>query len=1145
MEFIADLHLHSHFSRATAKNLTLESLYIWAQKKGVTLVGTGDFTHPGWIKEIEEKLEPAAPGLFKLKKKFTAPLDAQIPGSCKNKVRFILQCEISSIYKKNNRVRKNHNLIYFPDLEEVKRFNVQLDKIGNIASDGRPILGLDAEKLLEIMLDISDEAFLIPAHIWTPWFSMLGSKSGFDTIEECFGNLSRHIFAVETGLSSDPPMNWRVADLDHVRLVASSDAHSPMYLGRNASMFNTGLSYYHVREALKTGDLTKYKGTIDMFPQEGKYHHDGHRKCGISFDPVETLRHDSICPVCGKPLTLGVLYRVQELASRPPGYAPTGRQGYQSIIPLTDILSEIFNVGPKTKKVNTFYERALESSGPELDILLKRPLDEIDALGIPLLAPAIEKMRTDRVDVAPGFDGEYGRVCLFTDDEKKRLKGEQELFAPKKTKRVPSKPVPVGARPMPEKNPAPVKRKIKGSPSPPPADLLGSLNKEQHQALLCHNRPLIMAAGPGTGKTRTITAKIAWLIKEQKISPDAILALTFTNRAAREMKERIQTLLPESPAQVCACTFHAFGLMILKEYTDFSSAIVDDTLRLSLLEETLTHQAFSRQALSLDQADTLISRAKQQGLQPGDPLDFIQDIAMEKMVNQVWQEYQKRLESLDLVDFEDLINKVLALLTHDPSLVTTLQKRFQHLFVDEYQDVNKGQYLLTKCLAGNGDTLCVIGDPDQSIYGFRGSDNRYFRQFIEDYPRALNISLKQNYRSTETILEASHQMLTQRGKQRDEKESRVKLFSNIHGKDTVMILKSASERAEAVAVGKTIEKLTGGLSLFSMDTNRIDASQEEDFSFSDFAVLYRTRKQGAVFAEVLEKAGIPCHMAHRENTLLQPGIKEPLALMKIGCQKGTLTDFELLLDYFKTGTGKKSREHLKRWFQEQNCPLNTALGRLTSLPPKGMRRDIHEKICHCTAKILTAAEAAKEQSSHRALDHFSNLWDLSHLIKAEKKRTDTLERLLMEAQAIPDPAAFLDHVCLVGDVDTLAPQAEKVALMTMHASKGLEFKVVFITGCETGLIPFSRPDKNGAPTPLSALALAEERRLFYVAMTRAQSILCVSHADKRRIYGKTIKTSKSPFVYDIEEKLKAQSQNRFKPQPKKEKNRQLELFQDA
>jgi uncharacterized protein (TIGR00375 family) len=1153
MEFIADLHLHSHFSRATAKNLTLESLYIWAQKKGVTLVGTGDFTHPGWIQELEEKLEPAAPGLFKLKEKFSAPLDAQIPNRCKNKVRFILQCEISSIYKKADRVRKNHNLIYFPNLKEVKTFNARLDKIGNIASDGRPILGLDAEKLLEIMLDVSDEAFLIPAHIWTPWFSMLGSKSGFDTIEECFGDLSQHIFAVETGLSSDPPMNWRVSDLDHVRLVASSDAHSPMYLGRNASMFNTGLSYYHVREALETGDLTKYKGTIDMFPQEGKYHHDGHRKCGISFDPAETLQHNGTCPVCGKPLTLGVLYRVQELASRPHGYAPANRQGYQSIIPLTDILSEIFNVGPKTKKVNAFYERALESSGPELDILLKRPPGEIDALGIPLLTAAIEKMRTGRVDIAPGFDGEYGRVCLFSADEKKRLKGEQELFGPEKKKTTRKKLLKPKTNTSPGKSPAPPKNhpglprenKTDKTTLAPPDDLLFSLNKEQHQALLCHKQPLIMAAGPGTGKTRTITEKIAWLIKEQKVSPDAILALTFTNRAAREMKERIQHLLPEPSVQVCACTFHAFCLMILKEHTSFSSAIVDETLRLTLLEEAAAWQEFSGQKISLGQADTHISRAKQLGLQVADELDFIEDLSMRTMVTRVWQRYQERLGVLELVDFEDLINKVLALLTHDPGLATTLRGRFKHLFVDEYQDVNKGQYLLTKLLAGNGDNLCVIGDPDQSIYGFRGSDNRYFQQFVDDYPRALKITLKQNYRSTETILEASHQMLTQCGYREDDPDNGTKLFSNIHGKETVMILKSASERAEAVAVGKTIEKLTGGLSLFSMDTNRIDASQGEEFSFSDFAVLYRTRKQGTIFAEVLEKAGIPCHMAHRENTLLQPGIKEVLALMKISLQRAAFTDFELLLDYFKTGTGKKSREHLRNWFQEQNCPLAEALARLEASPPKGLRRDIHGKICQCTATILTTVGAAKKFSSDQALNYFSGLWDLGEIVKEDKKRTETLERLLLEAASMPDLTEFLDHISLAGDVDTLVPQAEKVALMTMHASKGLEFPVVFITGCENGLIPFSRPDKNGAPSQLPPQALAEERRLFYVAMTRTQRILCFSHAEKRRIYGKTIKTSKSPFVYDIEERLKAYTQNRFKPKPKKKENRQLELFQDT
>ena len=261
MKYIADLHIHSKYSRATAKNLDLEHVYHSARVKGITLVGTGDFTHPAWIEEIETKLEPAEPGLFALKKEIAEQIDADVPVSCKGTVRFILQCEISNIYKKDNRVRKNHNLIYLPDLDTAKKFNARLDAIGNINSDGRPILGLDARDLLEIMLETSDRGFFVPAHIWTPWFSMFGSKSGFDTIEECFGDLSSHIFACETGLSSDPPMNWRVKDLDRVRLISNSDAHSPKFLGRNASVFDTDLSFDAVRGALETHDLNTYKGT--------------------------------------------------------------------------------------------------------------------------------------------------------------------------------------------------------------------------------------------------------------------------------------------------------------------------------------------------------------------------------------------------------------------------------------------------------------------------------------------------------------------------------------------------------------------------------------------------------------------------------------------------------------------------------------------------------------------------------------------------------------------------------------------------------------------------------------------------------------------------------------------------------------------
>ena len=406
MEFIADLHIHSKFSRATAKNLDFENLYVAAQQKGITVLGTGDFTHPGWFSEIREKLVPAEAGLFKLREEIARQCDKTVPPSCRGQVRFMLVSEISNIYKKNGRTRKNHNLVFMPDLDRAARLNSSLDKIGNIKSDGRPILGLDARHLLDIVLDISSRAFLIPAHIWTPWFSMLGSKSGFDTIEECFEDLTPHIFAVETGLSSDPAMNWRVSMLDGLTLVSNSDAHSPSKLGREANIFDTELDYAAIKSAMETGDPHRFKGTVEFYPEEGKYHFDGHRKCGVRLSPVESMKNNGKCPVCGKGLTLGVLYRVEELADRPHSTAPDNHHPYETLIPLTEVLSEILKVGPKSKKVQHHYTSALETLGPEIDILQKRSLEELDQAGIPLLGEAIKKIRQNKINLFPGFDGE-------------------------------------------------------------------------------------------------------------------------------------------------------------------------------------------------------------------------------------------------------------------------------------------------------------------------------------------------------------------------------------------------------------------------------------------------------------------------------------------------------------------------------------------------------------------------------------------------------------------------------------------------------------------------------------------------------------------------------------------------------------------
>ena len=423
MEYIADLHVHSKYSRATAKNLDLENLYIAGQLKGITVLGTGDVTHPAWFREIKEKLVPAEAGLFKLKKDITRACRDHIPESCRGPVRFVLVSEISNIYKKREKTRKNHNLVFFPDIESVEKFNKVLDKIGNIKSDGRPILGLDARDLLEISLEMSPDGFLVPAHIWTPWFSMLGSKSGFDSIQDCFEDLTPYIFAVETGLSSDPEMNWRVKNLDGLTLISNSDAHSPMKLGREANIFNTDLSYYHIRHAIKTGDPKLFYGTFEFFPEEGKYHIDGHRKCEHRSWPAETIQKKRICPVCGKAMTLGVSYRVEQLADRPPGAHPERHHPFYHLIPLNEILSELLSVGPNTKKVNKVYHALLMQKGSELKILHELPIELLTHGEVPLLGEAIRRMRKKEVQIVPGYDGAFGTIQLFTSREKEKMSG--------------------------------------------------------------------------------------------------------------------------------------------------------------------------------------------------------------------------------------------------------------------------------------------------------------------------------------------------------------------------------------------------------------------------------------------------------------------------------------------------------------------------------------------------------------------------------------------------------------------------------------------------------------------------------------------------------------------------------------------------
>lgn len=417
MDYIADLHIHSPYSRATSPQSTLVGLAGWARVKGIQVIGTGDFTHPGWFSCLKEQLEPAEPGLFKLKNEaaIVSPLAEVTPSAAP--VRFLLSAEISSIYKRHGVVRKVHSLLYVPDFASAERLNARLGSIGNIKSDGRPILGLDSHDLLEIMLELAPEGFLVPAHIWTPWFSLFGSRSGFDRIEDCFGDLTPHIFALETGLSSDPDMNRLISGLDRFTLISNSDCHSPSKLGREANLFSTGLDFFSLRDAIREGRRDTFRGTVEFFPEEGKYHADGHRACRVCLEPAETCRLGLRCPVCGKPLTVGVCHRVMELADREkPLYRDDSPRVF-SLIPLPELLSEIIGVGPASKKVMEQYRRCIDRFGSEFNLLLHTPLDEIRHEN-PLLGEALARMRSGRVIRKPGFDGEYGVIRVFDEGER-------------------------------------------------------------------------------------------------------------------------------------------------------------------------------------------------------------------------------------------------------------------------------------------------------------------------------------------------------------------------------------------------------------------------------------------------------------------------------------------------------------------------------------------------------------------------------------------------------------------------------------------------------------------------------------------------------------------------------------------------------
>jgi len=402
MEFCADFHVHSKYSRATSKEMVIERIAEAAKRKGIALVGTGDFTHPAWFAELKEKLTPLDNGLFKY-----------------GETNFILSAEVNNTYVKAGKLRRIHNMIFSPSFEKAQLISKALSNFGKLSSDGRPTLSLDSGEMLELVLDCSPGSLVVPSHVWTPHFSLFGAFSGFDSIDECFGDRVEDVFALETGLSSDPGMNWRWSSLDRFTLISNSDAHSPSKLGREANFFSCELSYDQILDVLKKGDPERFLFTVEFFPEEGKYHYDGHRKCGMRMSPAESRAKGNTCPVCGRRLTIGVMHRVEELGDREEGSPRQGAVPYKRLIPLEEIIGEALGLGVDTQAVKTEYDRLTNSFGSEFEVLLKTPAEELGRASSSRIGEAIVRMREGKVKVLPGYDGLFGEIRIFEEGEVK------------------------------------------------------------------------------------------------------------------------------------------------------------------------------------------------------------------------------------------------------------------------------------------------------------------------------------------------------------------------------------------------------------------------------------------------------------------------------------------------------------------------------------------------------------------------------------------------------------------------------------------------------------------------------------------------------------------------------------------------------
>ncbi|MBN2535275.1 MAG: UvrD-helicase domain-containing protein [Spirochaetales bacterium] len=1083
MKYIADLHTHSSYSRATSKAANLEGYYQWAKVKGIHLIGTGDFTHPGWLKELKSKLVPDGGGFFVLKDP-PKNLPDEIPplekGLEEIDIRFCLSAELSTIYKKNDKTRKVHSVIFAPDFDVVEKIISKLITLGkNLASDGRPILGLDTKDLLEIVLEASDNAYLVPAHIWTPWFSLFGSNSGFDRIEDCFEDLTSHIFALETGLSSDPEMNWRLSVLDRYHLISNSDAHSPKKLGREANIFNTGFTYHDMFQALKTGK--GYCGTIEFYPEEGKYHLDGHRKCGICFEPEETRNHKGICPKCGKKLTVGVMHRILELADREKGEKPGNHAGFQYLIPLPEVISEITGTGAGTKGVYDIYSTILSTYGNEFTFLLDAPVSEIEETTGAVFGEAVKRMRNGKINPKPGFDGEYGIIRVFHDGELEQYHGQQDLFDFKLIKKK--------RRSADRENL--LKKDSKKKPEKEEKALKESLNPAQQRVLAVTSGSLLITAGPGTGKTRTLTAWITHLISKHHVKPGEILAITFTNRAADEMKERLHRSLPGPDGEnITICTFHSFCFELVRERFPSITSVFDEKKRSRYLR-------FLFPEMTDKEMKGLVKNLKQSLEQTG-------NVIPEKY-HAHGQKYLNALKRIGGVDLSALVAGMNQLLKKESETLSKLRNRYRYIAIDELQDINQAQYTLITNLfpfpsekTDDDRCLLAIGDPDQAIYGFRGSDISLFYKFRTDYT-PVEITLETNYRSTEQILKAGEAVIAH-----NKVKKMISLTSYRGNGEKISYFPAADPVKEGKYIASKIEQLVGGMSFTASDLSYEPG--ENLYSFSDIAILARTRALFNDLIPFLSGAGIPLSIHHAAPLMEEPPFSSVSGFLSLLAHVQDIVALHDILThlYDSFSPGELSRilpllhDHLDEPFPVLQEFLNN--------------RKITGKQYEDALEVFSLLQllpVTLEQEGVKGV--------LKKLFERYIPGENEYDEISLKKEALCDAAqrfgsdlsGYLKMSFLNPNESESLLNTDKVHLLTFHAAKGCEFPVVFIAGAEEGITPLLSKNTD----------IEEERRLFYVAITRAKDRVIISSSLKRRFFGKWKETGPSRFTGEIPEQL--------------------------